>query len=102
MKPSGGRAGTDGQIEAVPPRFPHRGERSMRRRARFNRGTWTLVFGVAAAVGLAATARAEGPRGSRLVGPEAVIYAESSHPDAVIDRVTGERFRALLAAIPGY
>lgn len=70
-------------------------------RARFNPSRiWWLAIGITATI--AGGTRAEAPGGARLVGSEAVIYAELVQPTALIDRVTGEGFQKRLAAVPGY
>jgi hypothetical protein len=65
-------------------------------------GGWAgwLVVGVAAT--LVGGARAEPPRAARLVGADAVVYAEVIRPTALIERVADEHFQETLAAIPGY
>ncbi len=49
-----------------------------------------------------ASARADGPDPSRLVGKDAFLYAEVSRPEALFDRVLSERVGRLLKAVPGY
>ncbi|HEX8203013.1 MAG TPA: hypothetical protein VF590_21230, partial [Isosphaeraceae bacterium] len=72
----------------------------MARRARLDGSRrWLLAIGGAAM--LAAGARAEPPRPARLVGADAVIYAELLRPADLIDRATGPRLQEALAAIPG-
>ena len=42
------------------------------------------------------------PPAAKLVGPEAVIYAEVARPAELIDRLTGDRVKALLDATPAF
>src|SRR4051794_7691575 len=44
----------------------------------------------------------DGPRGARWVGADAAIYLEVTHPDTLVDRLTGDQFQRLLDAVPGY
>jgi len=46
--------------------------------------------------------RAEVPAAAKLVGPEAVAYAEIARPAELIDRLTGDRVRSLLDATPAF
>jgi len=58
---------------------------------------WVVVAGAATAA-----ARAEVPAAAKLVGPEAVVYLEVGRPSELIDRLTGDRFGALLDATPAF
>src|SRR5438067_1905646 len=66
------------------------------------RGGGFLGIGVAVWLLVAGTAGAEAPAAARLVAADAAIYAELGRPGAAIDRVTDERFRRMLDAVPGY
>jgi hypothetical protein len=57
--------------------------------------------GAVAVLAIAATARAEPPRGARWVGADATLYLEVTRPSAVLDQVLGEPFRAVAGAVPG-
>ncbi len=46
--------------------------------------------------------RADDPKGMRWVGPEALIYAESSRFETIFDRAMSPRVGGLLEAVPGY
>jgi hypothetical protein len=71
----------------------------MLRRARSSvRLRWLLAPLVLAA----GTARAESPPAARLVGPDAVFYAEINRPGTLLDRAADERVQAALEAVPGY
>lgn len=61
--------------------------------------------GIAAVLALAATlsaARGDEPKGTRWVGHEALVYAESSRPEALLDRLMSNRVDTLLKAVPSY
>src|SRR5262249_36968443 len=66
---------------------------------------WTLGRRLLLGLGLAlaaATARAEPPKAARLVGADAVLYAEITRPANVVERVSNDRVQTLLASAPGY
>lgn len=48
------------------------------------------------------SARGDEPRGTRWVGHEALVYAESSRPEALLDRLMSDRVGAMLKGVPSY
>lgn len=74
----------------------------MRRAARIGIRMFPLGLGLTVILAAAVAARADDPKGSRWIGPEALIYAESSRPETLLDRALSDRVSRLLYAIPGY
>ena len=61
---------------------------------------WTLIF--ALALGGVDPARGDEPKGVRWVGPETLVYVESTHPEMAFDRATSDRVGHLLEVVPSY
>lgn len=62
------------------------------------RWKWVLALGLL----FAPAARAAVPEAAKLVGPDALIYAEFSRPEMLIDRVSDKRLQEMVNAVPGY
>jgi hypothetical protein len=65
----------------------------------FDRGGIALVMAMAATL---SAARGDEPKGTRWVGPEALLYAESARPEALLDRYMSDRVNKLLQTVPSY
>lgn len=75
------------------------GDSSMRPRARLNAGFAAILT----CAWLAASAsRADEPKGLRWVGPDALVYVESTRPTVLIDHAQSERLSRLLHGVPSY
>ena len=66
--------------------------------------TGYVQWAALAAAVLAASAAGEAGevKGSRWAGPEAFVYVESSRPEVLLDRLTGDRVSALVARHPSF
>lgn len=62
----------------------------------------TILLALAIGCAMLGSASADEPKGIRWVGPDVLIYAESTRPEVLLDRTMSPRVNGLLQGVPGY